>query len=99
MQLIEEVDWLVTKACRVLELNPDRFYRWQRAWRREKPAYNRKPFHPHAILPKGREAIINFALEKSEIRKTMGPNAVNIKCYNHISRRNFLGSLTIYSVS
>ncbi|WP_134080004.1 MULTISPECIES: transposase [Petrotoga] len=61
IKLIQETKWPVYKTCKVLKLNPNRYYRWLR----EKEV--KKPLRAHSLLTEEKEAIVEFALEHPTI--------------------------------
>lgn len=62
IKIIDETPWPVAKTCRVLGLNPDRYYRWYRRLEEGNPVSGRKPLRPHKLLPEEKDAVINYAL-------------------------------------
>jgi len=62
MKIIENTCWPVARTCRVLGLNPDRYYRWRKHMGEGSPVSGKKPFRPHALLPEEKDKIIKHAL-------------------------------------
>lgn len=57
IEIIENTPWPVTRTCRVLGLNPDRYYRWRKRMEEGSPVSGKKPLRPHALLPEEKDKI------------------------------------------
>lgn len=61
-----KVRWSVKRACKTIQLLPDRFYRWRKKLRSPKEVD--PTFRPHALLPEEKDLILEYAAKEPTLK-------------------------------